>query len=72
MLGITSNILILGNFNNGMYKKLNHAQRKKILERIPSKKTGNIKNIINAVNFLIKSDYINGAEIKIDGGLQTQ
>ena len=72
MLGITSNILILGNFNTGMYKKLNYAQQKKILERIPSKKTGNIKNIINAVNFLIKSDYINGAEIKIDGGLQTQ
>lgn len=71
MLGITSNILILGNFNTGMYKKLNYAQQKKILERIPSKKTGNIKNIINAVNFLIKSDYINGAEIKIDGGLQT-
>jgi 3-oxoacyl-[acyl-carrier protein] reductase len=69
MQGITSNILILGNFNYGMFKKLNDNKQKKILERIPNKKTGNVRNIINAINFLINSDYVNGAEIKIDGGM---
>jgi 3-oxoacyl-[acyl-carrier protein] reductase len=69
MLGITSNILILGNFNYGMFKKLNNIKQKKILERIPNKKTGSIRNIINAINFLINSNYVNGAEIKIDGGM---
>lgn len=67
--GITSNILVLGNFNYGMFKKLNDKKQKEILKRIPSKNTGNIRNIINAINFLINSDYVNGAEIKIDGGI---
>lgn len=69
MFGITSNVLVLGNFNYGMFKKLKDDKQKKILERVPNKKTGNIKNIINAINFLINSDYVNGAEIKIDGGM---
>jgi NAD(P)-dependent dehydrogenase (short-subunit alcohol dehydrogenase family) len=69
MLGITSNVLVLGNFNYGMFKKLKDEKQKRILERVPNKKTGNIKNIINAINFLISSDYVNGAEIKIDGGM---
>lgn len=67
--GITSNILVLGNFNYGMFKKLTNKKQKEILKRIPSKSTGSIKNIINAINFLINSDYVNGAEIKIDGGI---
>ena len=69
MLGITSNILILGNFNYGMFKKLNKDKQKKILERVPNRTTGNTSNIINAINFLINSNYVNGAEIKIDGGM---
>ena len=32
------------------------------------KTTGNIKNIVSALELLIKSDYINGSSIKIDGG----
>lgn len=67
--GITSNILLLGNYNYGLYKKLNIKKQKKLLEKVPSKKTGNINNIINAIEFLIKSNYVNGSEIKIDGGI---
>ena len=69
MLGITSNVLVLGNFNYGMFKKLKDEKQKRLLEKVQNKKTGNIKNIINAINFLINSDYVNGAEIKIDGGI---
>ena len=71
MFGITSNVIVLGNFNYGMFKKLNNIKQKKILERIPNKKTGDIKNIINAINFIINSNYVNGTTIKIDGGMQT-
>ena len=67
--GITCNILSLGNFNYGLYRKLNVKKQKKLLEKVPSKKTGDIKNINNAIEFLIKSDYVNGSEIKIDGGI---
>lgn len=66
---ITSNILTLGNFNSGMFKKLNKKKQKKLLESVPLKKTGEFKNIINAINLIINSNYINGTEIKIDGGI---
>ena len=36
---------------------------------VPLKKTGEFKNIINAINLIINSNYINGTEIKIDGGI---
>ena len=39
-----------------------------IIKKIPSKKTGKIVNIYNAIKFLIESDYVNGSSIKIDGG----
>ena len=65
---ITFNTLALGNFNYGLFKKLNKRLRKKILNKIPSKKTGDVKNIFNAIQFLVDSDYVNGSLIKIDGG----
>ncbi len=65
---ITFNTLKLGNFNYGLYKKLNKNIQKKILEKIPSNKTGDIKNIFFAVEFLMNSDYVNGSSINIDGG----
>lgn len=65
---ITFNTLALGNFNYGMYKKLSKKIKKEILNKIPSKKTGNVKNIGNAIDFICRSDYINGSTINIDGG----
>jgi len=64
---ITSNILMLGAFETGMYLNLNEDKKKKILELIPSKKLGSVDNIVNAIEFLIKSDYVNGSIINIDG-----
>ena len=43
--------------------------KNKLINQIPSKKIGKIKNISNIIKAIIKSDYINAAEIKIDGGL---
>ncbi len=65
---ITSNILVLGYFGTGLYNVLSDSEKKKLLNKIPSKLLGKVSNISNAVDFLIKSDYVNGATINIDGG----
>lgn len=66
---ITSNILLLGNFNFGMFRKLSSSKKKQLLNKVPSKKHGNMNNIYNAIEFIVNSDYVNNSEIKIDGGL---
>jgi len=65
---ITSNVLILGAFNTGMFDSLKEKVRKEMISQIPSKKIGDIKNIVNAVEFLVGSPFVNGADIRIDGG----
>jgi len=65
---ITFNTLKLGNFNTGMYKRLDNKIRKRILKKIPSGKTGSIINIYNGIKFILSSDYVNGSTISIDGG----
>jgi NAD(P)-dependent dehydrogenase (short-subunit alcohol dehydrogenase family) len=67
--GVTSNVLILGYFNTGLIDTLSEKSRQKILESIPSKRLGSPSNIVNAVDFLIKSEYVNGSTINIDGGI---
>jgi NAD(P)-dependent dehydrogenase (short-subunit alcohol dehydrogenase family) len=42
----------------------------KILKEIPSHKFGTIENVIEAILFCQKSDYLNGSIITIDGGIQ--
>ena len=66
---ITSNVISLGTFDTGLFHNLSEKKRKEILKTIPSKNAGDIDNIINAVNFIIKSDYVNGSVINIDGGM---
>lgn len=65
---ITFNTIKLGNFDVGMYKKLNEKTKENILKKIPSGKTGDMKSILNAIEFIIRSDYVNGSEIAVDGG----
>jgi 3-oxoacyl-[acyl-carrier protein] reductase len=65
---ITFNTIKLGNFDVGMYKKLKEKTKENILKKIPSGKTGDIKSIFNAIEFVIRSDYVNGSEIAVDGG----
>lgn len=67
--GITINNLNLGYFEIGMIKDVPEEMLSNIEKSIPMKKLGNPKNIINAVTFLIDSDYITGSSIEINGGL---
>ena len=52
-----------------MFRKLSSSKKKQLLNKVPSKKHGNMNNIYNAIEFIVNSDYVNNSEIKIDGGL---
>ena len=67
--GITSNVLIPGYFNTGLIETLSEKVRNKVIESIPSGKLGDPRNIVNAVEFLMKSEYVNGSTVQIDGGI---
>lgn len=66
---ITSNVISLGYFNSPLLNNIDKKIKDKLINQIPSKKIGKINNISNVIKAIIKSDYINAAEIKIDGGL---
>lgn len=57
--GITINTLNLGYIDAGMTNKL--------INRPDN--VGGIHNVINAIDFLVNSDFVNGASIDINGGL---
>jgi len=67
--GITINSLNLGYFDIGMISEVPENVLNSIIEMIPKKELGNPQNILNAVNFLMSSDYITGTTIDINGGL---
>jgi 3-oxoacyl-[acyl-carrier protein] reductase len=67
--GITSNVLINGYFDTGMYQALSDKVRKKLIDSIPSGRLGDPINITNAIEFLIKSPFVNCSTINIDGGV---
>ena len=66
---ITSNVIALGTFETGMFLELPDDQKEMILNQIPSRTFGKVSNIANAVDFLIKSEYVNASVITIDGGM---
>lgn len=66
---ITSNVVVAGYFDFGIYKSLTEVTKIKLVESIPSKKLGDIKSLVNAINFIIKSDFVNGSVINVDGGV---
>ena len=67
--GITSNVIILGYFNTGLIETLSEKMRNKIIGSIPSGHLGEPKNIVNAIDFIMKSEYANGSSISLDGGI---
>ena len=66
---ITSNVVSLGYFNSPLLNSIKKNIKEKLINEIPSKKVGQVKNISNIINAIMKSNYVNGAEIKIDGGI---
>lgn len=67
--GVTSNIIQLGYFEDGLINSINKSKAGEIRKQIPSKKFGKVVNIFNAIKFIIDSDYVTGSTISIDGGI---
>lgn len=68
-LGITINNINAGYFDAGMTHDIPNHLLKGFIDGIPMKKLGDPYNILNTVLYLVKSDYITGTSIDINGGL---
>lgn len=66
--GITSNYLSLGLFNTPLYLNLSKKTKNNLLSNTDTKSTGDYLSVLNAINFLINSNYVTGSIIPIDGG----
>lgn len=65
---ITANLLMLGYFDRGLIETLDEKKRLALLKRIPSGKLGRVEDVFQAVEFIIRTDYLNAATIRLDGG----
>jgi NAD(P)-dependent dehydrogenase (short-subunit alcohol dehydrogenase family) len=66
--GVTSNYLSLGLFNTALYLKLKKKIKNSLLKNTDTRGVGDYLSILNAINFIIKSNYVTGSIIPIDGG----
>ena len=67
--GITINNLNLGYYDAGMINEVPKEFQDVLKKKIPGGNFGDPKVIFEAINFLRKVDYINGASIDMNGGL---
>jgi NAD(P)-dependent dehydrogenase (short-subunit alcohol dehydrogenase family) len=66
---ISCNTIQLGYFDGGMTYKIPEYVRENILNSIPSKRWGQIDELENTIRFLINTPYVNGTNLKINGGI---
>jgi NAD(P)-dependent dehydrogenase (short-subunit alcohol dehydrogenase family) len=66
--GISSNYLSLGLFDTPMFKKKKTLIKKKLLEQTDTRSTGDFSSFFYAIDFIIKSNYVTGSVIPVDGG----
>ena len=51
-----------------MFQSLKEKIKNELINQIPAKKLGKVQDIVRAIDFIIDSPFVNGAEITIDGG----
>ena len=66
---ITSNCLKLGYFESKLFRNIKKKIRSRLIKEIPSGKLGVHKDLLNIIHSISETNYINGAEINIDGGI---
>ena len=66
---ITTNTLNLGYFNIGMISEVSEGYINVIKSRIPNNQLGNPNNILKSIDYIVNTEYLNGAFIDINGGL---
>lgn len=67
--GITINNLNLGYFDIGMITEVSDEYQQIVKKKIPTGRFGDPENIFNAIEFIIRSDYLTGTSLDINGGI---
>src|SRR3989338_2017395 len=65
---IRVNAIAPGFILNSIDEENTLLETKSLIEKIPLKKKGEIKNILQTINFLLENDFVNGQILSIDGG----
>jgi NAD(P)-dependent dehydrogenase (short-subunit alcohol dehydrogenase family) len=67
---ISANSIALGYFSVGIIESVpKDFLDSQVIPKIPKKSLGDPDEIVNAINFIAKSEYMVGATIKLNGGL---
>lgn len=66
---ITCNSIVLGYCDGGLAHKLNKTFLEEVINSIPLKRLGAVKEIYQAIDFLIETEYITAANLPLTGGL---
>jgi NAD(P)-dependent dehydrogenase (short-subunit alcohol dehydrogenase family) len=67
--GITVNAIQLGYMDGGMMNKFDKETYNQIITNVPSKRLGTAEEIVNCIDFIIETEFLNGSVIKLAGGL---
>ncbi len=67
--GITINNIDLGYFSVGMIEQVPDEIQNKMMAQIPGKRFGDPEEIINTIDYILKTPYVNGASLDLNGGL---
>jgi NAD(P)-dependent dehydrogenase (short-subunit alcohol dehydrogenase family) len=67
--GITANCMQLGYMDGGLTHTIGQEFLSKIISSIPACRLGRAEEIAETIKFLILNEYVNGATIKVSGGL---
>lgn len=67
--GITVNSIQLGYFEAGLIKKVPTDLLDAIVSKIPLKRLGKGEELVNAIEFLINTEYVTGVNLPLTGGL---
>lgn len=66
---ISCNSIQLGYFDAGLTYRIPEVFRDNIIKSIPMNRWGTIEELVNLIEFLIKTPYVTGTNIKINGGI---
>ncbi len=69
-LGITANTISPGYFNIGMgINDVSDKYREQLLKQIPSSQFGDALDLYRTVRYIVETQYLNGSNIEINGGI---
>ncbi len=66
---ITVNSIQLGYFEAGLIHKVPKDMLESVINKIPLKRLGTGRELVNAIEFLIKTEYVTGLNLPMSGGL---